>query len=154
MRAVTVRPEAAAGPGPARMDTARLALRFRRLGVKAHWQSLSFKFPGHHDSSFKFNLKFKLELSARLRVAGPCPAATLCNGFSKNKSIHVAVILVTLRMPKARASGGPGHRGTGPGLRVIQVANSTDHRDCHFREESLEKVTVLTSKRRVTLASL
>ncbi len=28
----------------------------------------------------------------------------------------------------------------------------TDHGDCHFREESLEKVTVLTSKRREELS--
>ena len=28
----------------------------------------------------------------------------------------------------------------------------TDHGDCHFREESLEKVTVVTSKRREDLS--
>ncbi len=28
----------------------------------------------------------------------------------------------------------------------------TDHGDCHFREESLEKVTVVTSKRREELS--
>ncbi len=28
----------------------------------------------------------------------------------------------------------------------------TDHGDCHFREESLEKVTVVTSKRRENLS--
>jgi hypothetical protein len=28
----------------------------------------------------------------------------------------------------------------------------TDHEDCHFREESLEKVTVVTSKRRQELS--
>ncbi len=30
----------------------------------------------------------------------------------------------------------------------------TDHGDCHFREESLEKVTVVTSKRRQDLSSV
>jgi hypothetical protein len=33
-------------------------------------------------------------------------------------------------------------------LQLLLWFSATDHGDCHFREESLEKVTVLTSKRR------
>ncbi len=33
-------------------------------------------------------------------------------------------------------------------LQLLLRFSATDHGDCHFREESLEKLTVLTSKRR------
>ncbi len=40
-------------------------------------------------------------------------------------------------------------------LRLLLLRFSvTDHGDCHFREESLEKVTVVTSKRRKELSNL
>ncbi len=89
------------------------------MGVSSVWHLLAWTPRGCKFEAIDFKIDFIFFFHA---CDWPHPVITLVAGPSCGKK--------------------RGHATTG------SMTSLTDHGDCHFREESLEKVTVVTSKRR------